>query len=41
MPQNSYWCIATDINNEYVAVIIEEIFKEIRRLQAEPFQEMN
>ncbi len=39
MPQNSYWCIATDINNEYVAVTIEEIFKEIRRLQAEPVPE--
>ena len=39
MPQNSYWCIATDLNNEYAAVTIEEIFKEIHRLQTEPVPE--
>ena len=34
MPQGSYWCIATDVNNEYVEAAIEQIKKEIQILQA-------
>lgn len=36
MPQSSYWCISTDVNNQYTAETIREIFKEIGRLQTEP-----
>lgn len=36
MPQGSYWCIATDVNNEYVETTIDETLKEIHRLQNEP-----
>lgn len=39
MPQGSYWCIATDVHNEYVGETIEEVFKEIRRLKEEPVGE--
>lgn len=39
MPQNSYWCISTDINKEYTEATIEEVFKEIRRLQSIPVGE--
>lgn len=35
MPQGSYWCISTDVNNEYVEATIEQIFKEIHLLQTE------
>lgn len=35
MPQGSYWCIATDINNEYTQATIDETFKEIHKLQTE------
>lgn len=36
MPLNSYWCIATEVNQEYSSATIDEVFKEIRRLQTEP-----
>lgn len=36
MPQGSYWCIATDINNEYTQATIDETLKEIHKLQSEP-----
>ena len=36
MPLNSYWCITTDVNNEYTEATIDEIFKEIRQLQTHP-----
>lgn len=39
MPQGSYWCISTDINNEYVDATIEETMKEIHKLQTEPVSE--
>lgn len=39
MPQGSYWCIATDVNNEYTEDTIREIFKEIERLKQEPVGE--
>lgn len=39
MPIGSYWCISTDINNEYVDATIEEILKEIHKLQTEPVPE--
>lgn len=39
MPLGSYWCIATDINNEYVDATIDETIKEIHRLQTEAVAE--
>lgn len=39
MPQGSYWCVATDINNEYVEATIDEVVKEIRNLQSVPVPE--
>lgn len=39
MPQGSYWCIATDVNNEYVEAAIEQIKKEIQILQTKPVPE--
>lgn len=39
MPQGSYWCIATDVNNEYTEATLEEVQKEIERLQTEPVPE--
>lgn len=39
MPQGSYWCVAADINNEYVEATIDEVIKEIRNLQDIPMQE--
>lgn len=39
MPQGSYWGIVTDVNNEYVEATIEEILKEIRKLQTTPVPE--
>ena len=39
MPQGSYWCIATDVNKEYVEATIEQIRKEIHLLQTEPVPE--
>lgn len=35
LPQGSYWCITTEVNNEYTEATIEEIFKEIRKLRTE------
>lgn len=35
MPSGSYWCISTDINDEYTEATIDETFKEIRKLQTE------
>lgn len=35
MPQNSYWCIATDVNKDYTEATIDETLKEIRKLQTE------
>ena len=35
LPQGSYWCIATDVNNEYVEATIQETLKEIKTLQTE------
>lgn len=35
MPESSYWCIATEVNNEYTQATIEESFKEIKKLQTE------
>lgn len=39
MPQGSYWCVATDVNREHTDATIEQIRKEIRRLQTEPVPE--
>ncbi len=36
MPVSSYWCIAADINNAYTEAAIDEVKKEIRKLQNEP-----
>lgn len=35
MPESSYWCIATEVNNDYTQATIDETIKEIRRLQTE------
>lgn len=35
MPLGGYWCIATDVNNEYVEATIDETLKEIHKLQTE------
>lgn len=35
MPENSYWCIATDVNNDYTEATIHETLKEISLLQTE------
>lgn len=39
MPLGSYWCIATDVNARHTQAAIEEILKEIRRLQTEKVSE--
>lgn len=39
MPQGSYWCIATDIDNKYTEATIDEVVKEIRNLQNQPVPE--
>ncbi len=36
MPQSSYWCITTEVNKEYTQATLQEVEKEIRRLQTEP-----
>lgn len=36
MPQNSYWCITTEVNKEHTQATLQEIEKEIRQLQTEP-----
>lgn len=38
-PLSSYWCIATDVNREYTHATIEEIKKEIRKIQTEKIPE--
>jgi len=35
LPQSSFWCITTDVNNEYVEATLEQILKEIHLLQTE------
>lgn len=35
MPEGSYWCIATDVNNDYTEATIDETLKEIKKLQTE------
>lgn len=34
-PLYSYWCIATDVNREYAEATIEEVRKELRKIQSE------
>nr|MDE5638814.1 insulinase family protein [Odoribacter sp.] len=34
-PLYSYWCIATDVNREYAEATIEEVRKELRKIQTE------
>lgn len=43
LPQGSYWCIATDVNNEHVDTTIQETLKEIKILQTEtiPAEELD
>ena len=36
MPQGSYWCIAAEINNQYIQAAIQETLKEVERLRTEP-----
>lgn len=35
IPQSSYWCIATDVNNEHVEATLTEINQEIEKLRIE------
>ena len=35
LPLYSYWCVATDVNREYTEATIEEVRKEIRKIQTE------
>lgn len=39
LPLYSYWCVATDVNREYTRATIEEVRKEIRRIQTEVIPE--
>lgn len=39
MPQGSFWCITTNVNNEHVEAAIEQIRKEIQLLQTKPVPE--
>lgn len=43
MPQGSYWCISADVNSRHSEAAIEEILKEIHRLQTEkvPVEELD
>ena len=36
LPQGSYWCIAAEINNQYIQAAIQETLKEVERLRTEP-----
>lgn len=35
MPLSSFWCVATDVNKDHTQATINEVMKEIRRLQTE------
>lgn len=35
LPLASYWCIATDVNTDHTEATIDEVLKEIKRLQTE------
>lgn len=35
LPLYSYWCVVTDVNREYTQATIEEVRKEIRKIQTE------
>ncbi len=39
LPLYSYWCVATDVNREYTQATIEEVRKEIRKIQTETIPE--
>ncbi len=39
LPLYSYWCVATDVNREYTRATIEEVRKEIRKIQTEAIPE--
>lgn len=36
IPSSSYWCVVTDVNNEFLEATIQETLKEIHRLQTVP-----
>lgn len=38
-PLKSYWCIATDVNREYAGATLDEIKKEIKKIQTEKIPE--